>query len=178
MSFFAPVTAWTIPLRVWDRSVSELCEDGREHVEGIVFWLGLRRSAKAEITHAVLLRGPGVIRRPDLVRVSDELLNKLTDVAIDLGVVLVGQIHSHGPYAGVDLSATDRRGGIRVSGYLSVVAPDFAQGEHIDLSDCGVHVYEDMSGYRRLADQECKEMVFLTTERYAAILTVGEEDEQ
>ncbi|MER3406785.1 MAG: hypothetical protein C4289_17785, partial [Chloroflexota bacterium] len=80
---------------------------------------------QAEITHVVGLRGPGVIKRPDFLRIEPWLLNDVTDLAIDLGVVLVGQVHTHGPGYGTDLSMTDRTYGIAVPFYISVVAPDY-----------------------------------------------------
>jgi proteasome lid subunit RPN8/RPN11 len=129
-------------------SISEMASDGARGCEGVALWLGRRFAGIVTVTHVVALRGPGVTKRPDHLSISPELLNEVTMLAIRAGVYLVGQIHSH-PGTWVDLSETDQLYGIRMPGYLSVVAPHFARRPNIALAECGVHVF-DRGAWRRL----------------------------
>jgi len=79
-------------------------------------------------------------------------MNRLSDVAEELGAYLVGQIHSH-PGHHVGLSDVDRELGIRVQDYLSVVYPHYAQSSGYGLEACGVHAFE-AGDYRRLPGKE------------------------
>jgi len=135
-------------------SLREMAQDGSQGNEGIVLWLGRRHDNEATVTHLVGLRGPGIMRQPDLLIIEPWLLNEVTDVTIELKVALVGQIHSHGDWHGVNLSITDRRRGIAVPYYLSIVAPSYATDPSTRIEDCGVHVYEPATGYRRLSAVE------------------------
>jgi hypothetical protein len=173
-TFFPPVRGWRIPERAVAGSLAELARDGREGMEGIALWLGRRRDGDAEVTHLVALRGPGVTKRPDLLRIEPWLLNDVTDVAIDLGVSLVGQIHSHGR-AWVDLSWTDRADGVAVPHYLSVVAPWFGLRPGTRLVDCGVHVFEPSQGWRRLPASEVEVRLRVDPGARAPVITVGQE---
>src|SRR5438128_2331576 len=119
MSPYSPVNVWLLPREALSLSMNEMAIDGRLGREGVALWLGKRENAVATITHVVALRGRGVSKRFDLLNISAELLNDVTDVAIDLGIMLVGQIHSHAPNFSTDLSPTDRMYGINVPDYLS-----------------------------------------------------------
>lgn len=152
--YFPNLGAWCMSPSVLELSVQEMALDGRTGREGIVLWLGHRRPGAAEITTLVALRGSGVIKLPYVLRIEPDLMTLVTDLAIRLGLTLVGQIHSHGPGYGTDLSPTDRRYGFAVPGFLSVVAPDFCLRSNTTFSDCGVHVFEAGIGYRRLPLQE------------------------
>ncbi len=171
---FPPIARWLLPEDAFRRSLIEMSRDGADGNEGIGLWLGQRRDGSAEITHLALLRGPGVVKRPAFIRLDAGLLNDLTDVTIELGVALVGQIHTHGPGWPLDLSPTDRTYGPAVPWYLSVVAPDYAARPDINFEECAVHVFEPGSGYRRLSVGETSERVQLVPDRHVKIVTVGE----
>ncbi|MGH6956806.1 MAG: hypothetical protein ACREEW_09115 [Caulobacteraceae bacterium] len=145
---------WRMPQSALRSSMAEMARDGARDCEGIALWLGRRHENVAEITHVVGLRGPGVHRRPDYLSITPELLNDVTDAAIELGVFLVGQIHSHPPGAGVGLSPLDQRFGIRAQGYLSAVAPNFAARLDTPTSACGFHLFEGGT-WRRFGPEEC-----------------------
>ena len=149
---------WRIPQTALRSSMAEMARDGSRNCEGIALWLGRRHNDLAEVTHVVGLRGPGVHRRPDYLSISPELLNDVTDAAIELGVFLVGQIHSHPPGAGVGLSPLDQRFGICAPGYLSAVAPNFADRLDTPTSACGFHLFEG-AAWRRFGPQECARRV-------------------
>lgn len=176
MIFFPRIENWRMPESVIMNSFKEMSVDGEVGNEGIVLWFGHRQNGRAEITHLVFLRGKGVIKQPDLLIIESSLLNDVTDVAIELGVALIGQIHSHGEGYGIDLSYSDRRYGITVPYYLSIVAPDYAMRPNTLLSDCGVHVFEPSSGYRRLALDEINRRIHVVSGSELPIIKVGGED--
>lgn len=174
MSFYSRVQVWQLPQSAFDASLQEMATDGRLGREGVALWLGNRNDGAAQVTHVVLLRGPGVAKRHDLLQIGADLMNDVTDLAIELGVMLVGQIHSHGVLYGTDLSLTDRRYGVMVPDYLSVVAPDFALRPRTLIADCGVHIYELGRGYRRFSQREISERLDMTATQAVSVLTVGE----
>lgn len=153
-AYFDIPDKWVLPEFAWEQSIADMALDGRIPREGVAMWLGTHEGSIAEIKQVILLRGPGVIKRPYHLAISDELMNDVTDVAIEEGLVLIGQIHSHGPLAGTDLSWPDRNLGLNSPGYLSLVAPDFALRPQTRLEDCGVHIFEANSGWRRLPRDE------------------------
>lgn len=179
-SFFPFVQTWLLPETALSDSLREMAGDGVSGNEGIVLWLGSRRDGLAQVTHLVGLRGPNVIKQPSFLKIQTPLLNDVTDLAIELGVSLIGQIHSHGPSLGnreyaTNLSMTDRLYGIRVPYYLSVVAPDYAIDERIGILDCGVHVFEPDQGYRRLSNSEVEQRITVVTRARPPFVIIGEE---
>jgi hypothetical protein len=148
--------------------------DGANGNEGVTLWLGTRRDSHAVITHSVILRGPGIVKQPDFLSIEPGLLNDVADLAIRLNVSLVGQIHSHGPGYGTDLSYTDRTYGIKVPYYLSVVAPDYAMNDDVPIVDCGVHVYEQNLGFRRFLQPEIESRIEIIRDSRIPVLTVGD----
>lgn len=170
--YFPTIANWRIPSEALRLALVEMAADGRRGTEGIALWLGRREQGVADITHVVLLRGPGVVRAPDFVRVSPDLFNEIAGVAAAADIVLVGQIHSHGPLAGTALSRTDRMGGIVVPQYLSVVAPNYAQSSQQAIETCGVHIFEQ-NGWRRLTLSEIADQLRMTDGQVTQ-LTVGE----
>ncbi|MCI0464147.1 MAG: hypothetical protein L0Z62_45010 [Gemmataceae bacterium] len=173
MTFFGPVKTWRIPEPALAASLQEMARDGALGDEGVALWLGRRGGGEAEVTHVVALRGPGVIKRPDQLVIQPSLVNEVTDLAIELGVVLVGQIHSHGELFGTDLSYADRTFGITVPYFLSLVAPDYALRPRTRLEECGVHVFEPGHGFRRLSVPEVAQRLHLIPDASTRVLTVG-----
>lgn len=174
-SYFPSIDRWRIPAAVFTASLAEMARDGAEGNEGVALWLGTREGDVARVTHAVALRGLGVVRLPDHLSLPAAVLSEVADVTIALGVTLLGQIHSHGPGYGVDLSRVDHARGVRVPWFLSAVAPDYALRPTTRIEDCGVHVFEPHRGYRRLAADELSARVAITNDTSPAIILVGEE---
>jgi len=116
-----------------------------------------------------------VIKRPDLLVVSPWLLNEVADVALQLSVSLIGQIHTHGSGYDIDLSRTDRARGIAVPYFLSVVAPDYGLRSDIGIADCGVHVFEPGLGYRRLSTREVEQRVQVVSGSPPPLLLIGQD---
>ena len=174
MPKFSQIDTWTLPVSALENAFAEMAIDGRDGNEGVTLWLGKRGNGRAEITHSVVLRGPGVIKRPAYLNIEPDLLNDVADLAIELDVSLVGQIHSHGHGYSTDLSLTDRNYGIRVPYYLSLVAPDYAMNAGIPITDCGVHVYERDLRFRRFSLSEVDTRIKLVGGIDTPVLTVGE----
>ena len=153
MSFFPVVRRWLVPPTLLQVSLSEMALDGAEGNEGICLWLGVRYGDEtATVTHAVKLRGDGVIKSPANIRVTPELMREVHAYAKGVGKQLVGQIHSHGNEYGVDLSFVDVKYGVSVPYYLSVVAPSYALDAATTWDDCGVHTYLPDQGFIRVPD--------------------------
>ena len=173
--YFPDVRHWVVPDSALALSIAEMAIDGAQGNEGVALWLGHRGAGEARITHVVALRGPGVLKYPALLLIEPSLLNEVADVAIAQGVVLIGQIHSHGPGWPTDLSYTDRKGGLAVPHYLSVVAPDYALREDTRIDECGVHVFVPNRGYQRLDLAEVSRRVTVVVDPSTVLLTVGDE---
>lgn len=174
-TFFPPVEVWHLTEGVLEGSLREMSTDGIRGNEGVVLWLGRRAQRQAEVTHLVGLRGSDVIKRPDLLVISPWLLNEVADVALQLSVSLIGQIHTHGSGYDIDLSRTDRTRGIAVPHFLSVVAPDYGLRSDIGITDCGVHVFEPGLGYRRLSTREVEQRVQVVSGSPPPLLLIGQD---
>lgn len=170
---FPTIRSWRLPAEVFTASIAELAQDGARGNEGVALWLGRQKRGVAHITHVVLLRGSGVIRRPDQLSIDASVINDVTDVAIEYGLSIIGQIHSHGRDL-TDLSRIDRLGGIAVPSYLSVVAPFYGMRPNLDLLDCGVHVCREDRTWRRLSKAEVHQSMVLVRDSAAPVLVVGE----
>lgn len=172
--YFPRVDTWVLPEQALQASFHEMARDGQEGNEGVALWLGRQTDADAEITLVVGLCGSSVIKRPDQLRIAPWLFNAVTDLALERGVSLLGQIHSHGEGYSTDLSPTDRTYGIAVPYYLSVVAPGFGEHAETRLVDCGVHVFEPGIGYRRLPPNQIAQRVRVSPGVPADFILIGE----
>jgi hypothetical protein len=165
---------WHIPRAAIQHSIAEMAIDGSCGCEGIAMWLGRFRDDTAIVTHVALLRGPGIKKMPYQIVISADLVNDLTDVTIELGLVLVGQIHSHGHLHGTHLSNTDKRYGIRYPGYLSVVAPNYAMDSSTEISELRFHVFE-AGVWRGLGAREAQDRVVILEEPEVPVVIAGGE---
>jgi len=174
-SYFSEIETWRIPEMAIADALEEMAIDGREGNEGIVLFLGRDRDTVAEVTHLVKLRGLGLEKYPARINIDAALLNDVTDVAIGNKVRLLGQVHSHGPGYGLDLSPTDRAYGIRTPYYLSLVAPDYALSA-APLQKWSVHVFMENQGWVRLSPSEADRRLQVVPNARACVITVGGED--
>jgi len=173
MNYFPKTNSWVIPEAALKRSKDEMAVDGEQGNEGTCLWLGIKENNVAKLTHVVLLRGDGVRKGPANVEISPELMREVHEKARALHVILIGQIHSHGQYYGVDLSLTDHRYGVQVPYFLSIVYPDYAQTESTTIIDCGVHIFLPRQGYVRLSEEDIADRILITAAAEVEILTVG-----
>lgn len=172
--YFPTVERWSMSESVLRASMVEMSGDGVHGNEGVAMWLGRRSEGCAYVTHVVALRGRGVIKRPAQLVIQESVFAAITEAAIDLSVSLIGQIHSHGPGYGVDLSPTDRMYGVAVPYYLSLVAPDYAMRSSTSLTECGVHVLQPGHGFCRLTVSEINTRFQLTQDSLAPLIVIGE----
>jgi proteasome lid subunit RPN8/RPN11 len=171
--YFASTQLWRIPEAVIQQSLSEMACDGVKDHEGIVLWLGKDTGEIAEVTHLIRLRGPLVEKRRDFINIDPVLLNDVADVAIEQGLRLVGQVHTHGPGYRLDLSETDRDHGIQAPSYLSLVAPDYGRTD-TPVHDWGVHVFMPDAGYVRLSRKGALRRLQLIEGPNLPMLTAGD----
>jgi hypothetical protein len=143
---------WLLPKALLADSLTIMKPHGAVGNEGIALWFGSADSSCAKITHLVELAGPGFKTAPQQMHLSLRAMSTLTNLAEQLGVILIGQIHSH-PGRYLDLSNVDKEHGIRSPDYLSVVCPFYAQRKLSGIEECGVHVFEDRN-YRRMSQDE------------------------
>ncbi len=102
--------------------VAEVGRYGSAGVETGGFLLVSRDNS--EVTAAVALAGTaGITRRSDQFVISGTVVDLLSEWADDRGLRVVAQLHSHRRAA--FLSPIDRRGGVRVDGFISAVIPTF-----------------------------------------------------
>jgi hypothetical protein len=174
-SYFSEIETWRIPEMAIADALKEMAIDGSEGNEGIVLFLGRDIDSVAEVTHLLKLRGPAVEKCPARINIDAALLNDVTDVAMGNKVRLIGQVHSHGPGYGLDLSPTDRTYGIRSPYYLSLVAPDYALSA-APLQKWGVHVFMENQGWVRLSESEADRRLLVLPNARASVITVGGED--
>lgn len=170
--YFSPTRLWRIPRAALEHSLDEMARDGDHGHEGIVLWLGKDIGEIADVTHLIRLQGPLVQKRKDFINIHPALLNDVADIAIEHGIRLVGQVHSHGPGYGVDLSPTDRMHGIQAPYYLSLVAPHYGK-TRAPLHDWGAHVYTSKAGYVRLSRDQARRCLQITGSVHPLMLTVG-----
>jgi hypothetical protein len=148
---------WLLADGLFDAVLRELSIDGLRHREGVAFFLGHHVGPEAHVTHLIALRGERLVKREDHLCIPAALMNEVTDHAIAQAGVLLGQVHSHGPGYGVDLSYPDHYFGIRAPGFLSLVCPDFGLHSETCLEDCGVHVFDAPRGFRRMRTGEIRQ---------------------
>lgn len=159
---------WTLPHTLLAESIAAMRPHGARGNEGLALWFGTGDECNVRFTHLVEPYGAGFFTSPLHMRLSLRSMAMLTEWAGAQKLFLGGQIHSH-PASMLELSALDKAHGIRIPGYLSLVAPDYAQ-RTVDVHDCGVHVFENCR-YRRLSPAEITQRlrihdILLTRIRY------------
>lgn len=115
--------------------------------EGVVYLGGLEthESSIALVAISPVAASTWGSFRTDLTANAD-VVNALSE----LGLVLVGQVHSH-PGDWVDHSDGDDDGAlVRFEGYWSLVVPSFAREGMRPLSKCGIHLFTNRA-FRRLS---------------------------
>ena len=170
--YFSETERWCLPDRAVPEALAEMALDGCDGNEGIVLFFGKDRGSTADVSHLVRLRGSGISKSPVQIRLSAELMNDVADAALELGVRLVGQVHSHGRYYGVQLSPTDRMYGIQAPFYLSLVAPDYAMSA-APIEQWGAHVFMEGQGYVQLNRAEAVRRIQLVPAKDVLWITVG-----
>lgn len=166
---YPKVVNWSIGRPLLDRTFSALVEDGRLGREGIVFWAGSRQDGLAKIRTIIIPSGPGVIKRPNFLRVKDSVMASLSELLDPPRLVLLGQIHTH--RLGVSHSPVDNNFIIDTPGYLSVVIDRYGLQPSSDPGIWGVHIGQG-PGFRRLTPHEARSCFAVTEEVGADVRVV------
>lgn len=143
---------WHLPNNLLSQSITIMRPQGHIGNEGLAFWFGIENQNNLIVTHNVEVFGSGFNTTPLHMSLSLNAMTRLTQLTEELDVFLIGQIHSH-PGNFVDLSELDKRHGIRIPDYLSVVCPYYAQRDIVNLEEFGFHVFEK-NKYRRILNKE------------------------
>ncbi|MHB1242690.1 MAG: hypothetical protein ACYC1P_04725 [Gaiellaceae bacterium] len=118
--------------------VADVTRHGEEHVETGGFLLAPR---DADTISIVALAGTvGIVRRRDLLQVSERALDRLFAHADEHDLWLPAQFHSHGLEA--FMSTTDINHGLSVEGFISMIVPHY-EAPPINPSAWGWWRYQD-----------------------------------
>lgn len=153
-------STWYLPKNLLNESIAIMSPHGKLGCEGLALWLGYEQNNDTYISHVIELSGPGFKTSPLHMSLSLSAMASLTKLAEHNNLFLAGQIHSH-PGTFVDLSEIDKRMGIRIPNYLSLVCPHYAQVPSTTLNECGVHIF-GANRYRKLTSNEVKGLIKFT----------------
>jgi hypothetical protein len=151
---FPIIQAFHLPLNLMDATVAVLREEGGRKVESLVFWAGRVSRHEARVTRILVPRGPGVLKHPFHIQVSDRIIAALCDFIDPPEVVLLGQVHTHKHRA--FHSWSDDANSLDTPGYLSVVVPDFARNDASSWETWSFHECIKSRTFRRLSLREVK----------------------
>jgi len=160
MSPYEHVDNWILPASALTDSIAEMAGDGRKGNEGIVLWAGTSEGGIARVTQLIGLHGPLIEKRPLQMIIAPDLFAKVSIFCGRRKIILIGQIHSH-PKTLTDLSDVDKQYGIATPHFLSVVAPHYAQRPDTNWGACGVHVFDEGVGFRRMPLTEATTRIIL-----------------
>lgn len=152
---------WSIPNDLISRSVEHMRPHGARGHEGLALWFGDESGGTVTITHLIAPYGAGMVTDPLHLSLSMRAISRITRLAGELDRFWAGQIHSH-PMQLLDLSDVDKRFGVQVQDYLSLVCPHYAQRDTRTIDECGVHAF-DKGAYRRLLTREVAERIVITS---------------
>lgn len=151
---------WNIPRQLLPRSVEAMRPYGARGHEGLCLWFGCEEAGTVSITHLIVPYGSGLVTHPLHLSLSMRAMSRITRLAGEIDRYWAGQIHSH-PGLMLDLSNVDRRMGVLVQDYLSLVCPHYAQQDVQGVHQCGVHVF-DAGRYRRLPALEVETRIVVS----------------
>ena len=104
-----------------DQTTEFLRESAQRRHEGIVYFVGLTNGTTATALYAML---PETDSTPRSVDVSARELGKIIRSASEVGLQVVGQLHTH-PRAAYHSDGDEVGMRIRYPGYFSIVVPDY-----------------------------------------------------
>ena len=162
---YPPIDEWLVPHQVCAATVAGVRPSAERGCESGALWLGSRSSC-TKVEAVVLPAGIGVEEHSYRWRISPEVFGEISRWAKPLGLVLIAVAHTHMPGVPVDLSWTDREGGVKVPGMLAIVVGNGAL--YTRYSDWGWFVYED-NEYRRIHELELSRRVRVTNNLKAKV---------
>jgi len=136
------------PLAVVSATIEALRESGACGHEGIVLWLGHRRSDRVEIVQAYV---PEHSARHDMFHIPPSGMRKLQTHLRTHRWMIGAQVHSH-PALAFHSRADDEWAIVRHVGALSIVAPHFARHLTPDsfLGDCATYELDARNRWRKV----------------------------
>lgn len=136
------------PSAVVSATIDALRRSGARGHEGIVLWLGERRSGQIEVAQAYV---PEHSARRDMFHIPPSGMRTLQGHLRARRWMIVAQVHSH-PGLAFHSSADDDWAIVRHVGALSIVAPYFARqltpGSF--LADCATYELDEGNRWRRV----------------------------
>jgi hypothetical protein len=129
MSGLAHVIRVLVPDELFQRGHGMLNEIGRDEVEGLILWAGVREGDVFSVG-AVLRPAQSCASTQDglLVLVDGHELHRVGVWLYEQGMQLVAQVHSH-PTEAYHSTTDDQIPIVTTEGGLSLVVPNFARGE-------------------------------------------------
>lgn len=149
---------------LYERTWLGLQQRGRGARETACVWLG-DQDREREVAREVIFLDdlPGTVGRRLQHRTSREAVRILIDRARELGLTIVGDVHTH-PGLWVDLSDVDRAHPIEYRiGLLALVFPAFAKGPP-RFEGIGVHEYLGSCEWKTFEDHEVAQRLVLEEE--------------
>jgi hypothetical protein len=140
----------TVPHGLWISTWEGLRVRGAGLREAACVWAGTRAAHEETARDVIFLDDlAGTVGRRDQHRTSREAVNALLSRTRELGMVIVGDIHTH-PTDWVDLSLVDQEHPIEYRvGLLALVLPEFAVGAP-DITRTGIHEYAGAGRWNRI----------------------------
>ncbi len=114
--------------------------------EGIVYFLGLTTGTTSLALSGVL---PDMVTTPGSVDVSAANIGKVVRLAAELGLQVVGQLHTH-PGPGTAIHSQGDLAGMRIRfpGYFSIVVPEY--GAHLPGFKCSHTLIWTPDGFQEI----------------------------
>lgn len=112
-----------VPIEAIEASLEAIQRIGAGTREVALFWLGDVETVA--VATVVLPVGPGVQWEPLSLRLAEAWMLRLAELCEELGVVVLGAVHSH-PVAAF-MSGIDRDAFFHAPDFVSVVIPDYGR---------------------------------------------------
>lgn len=153
-----------VPSRLWSATWEGLRVRGGGRRESACVWAGTRDGGVEHAREVIFLDDlPGTVGRQRQHRTSRAAVSALLQRARDLGLVIVGDVHTH-PSDWVGLSEIDQAHPIEYRvGLVALVLPDFAMGAH-DIRMVGVHEYAGEGRWRTFEGDEVMQRLCVAAE--------------
>lgn len=143
-----------VPSALWSATWNGLRVRGGGRREAACVWAGTRDGGVERACEVIFLDDlPGTVGRRLQHRTSRAAVAMLLQRARELGLVIVGDVHTH-PSDWVDLSDVDRAHPIEYRvGLVALVLPEFAMGTP-DIGLVGVHEYSGDGHWRTFEGEQ------------------------
>jgi hypothetical protein len=147
-----------IPERLADASQAFLRKVGLKCTEGILLWLGRPSGEDFIVTEMYAPRQKGLRGDHGICVVVDaEEMRRINVHLYETGQRLIAQVHSH-PKAAYHSELDDQYAIATTVGSLSIVVPDFAEGD-FDLHAASVHRLQEDGHWVELTVRQARSLI-------------------